>query len=77
MTSLYPRAPEIAEPWYLLLFGRFAAFGIPMGVALLPWGRVAAFAGFLLLSPFLVALIRLLLDISRDVKAIRRKLAAE
>ena len=46
------------EPWNITLLDRFAAFGIPLGMALLPWGRVAAFAGQMVLAPFAVAIAR-------------------
>jgi hypothetical protein len=66
MTSLYPPAPA---PWHVVLLDRYAAFGIPIGLALLPWGRVSSSVGILILMPVLVALIRLLVDIARDLNS--------
>jgi hypothetical protein len=77
VTSLYPKPAAPAEPWHLVLLERFAAFGVPSGMALLPWGRVASLVGMLILAVFAVALSRLLVELARDLKAIRRKLAAE
>ena len=71
MTSLYPTVPE---PWHMVLLERYAAFGIPVGLVLLPWGRVSASVGILILMPFLAALIRLLVHIARDLKEVRSKL---
>jgi hypothetical protein len=64
------------SPWHTVLLERFAVVGIPLGVALLPWGRLAASVGIVILAPFAVALVRLLLDVARDLRAIRRKLTA-
>src|SRR5262249_14364678 len=36
---------------------------IPLGMALLPWGRAAAGVGLVILSPFAVASFRLLIDL--------------
>jgi hypothetical protein len=47
---------------------RMAPFGIPMGMALLPWGRAAACVGLLILSPFAAASFRLLLGIATGRK---------
>jgi hypothetical protein len=70
LTSLYPPAPE---PWHMVLLDRYVMFGIPVGLALLPWGRVSSTVGILILMPFVVALIRLLVDIARDLKEVRGK----
>ena len=72
-----PHRPGLAEPWHILLLERFAIFGIPIGIALsLPWGRLAPSVGVMALTPFAVALIRLLVGIARDLGAIRREIAA-
>jgi GYF domain 2 len=52
-------------PWHIALLDRAAPFGIPLGMALLPWGRVPACVGLVILSPFAVASFRLLIDIAR------------
>jgi hypothetical protein len=49
--------------WRIILLDRVAPFGIPLGMALLPWGRVAAGAGLVILSPIAVASFRLLIDL--------------
>ena len=49
-------------------------FGIPVGLALLPWGRVSASVGILILMPFSAASVRLLVDIARDLKEVRSKM---
>jgi hypothetical protein len=77
VTSLYPGPAEVPDAWLMILLERFAAFGIPSGVALLPWGRFASLVGLLILAVFAVALIRLLVELARDLRAIRRKLTAE
>jgi hypothetical protein len=73
MTSLYPAVPE---PWHMVVLDRYAAFAIPIGLVLLPWGRVSAAVGILILMPFVVALIRLLVDLARELKKVRGKLTA-
>jgi hypothetical protein len=77
VTSLYPSPTVVPEPWHMILLERFAAFGIPLGVALIPWGRAASFVGLLILAVFAVALIRLLVQLVRELSAIRRELTAE
>jgi hypothetical protein len=51
-------------PWPTTLLARAAPFGIPLGMALLPWGRVAACIGLVILSPFAVASFRLLIGLA-------------
>jgi hypothetical protein len=41
-----------------------APFAIPLGMALLPWGRVAACVGLVILPPFGVGTFRLLIGIA-------------
>jgi hypothetical protein len=62
--------------WYVGLLGKPAAFGIPLGAALLPWHRLSTAAGLLILTPFAVASVRLLRDVALDVKANREKVEA-
>jgi hypothetical protein len=57
----------------MVLLDRYVVFGIPVGLALLPWGRGSSSVGILILMPFVVALIRLLVDIARDLKEVRGK----
>jgi hypothetical protein len=45
-------------PWRITLLDRAAPYGIPLGMLLLPWGRVAACVGPVILSPFAVASFR-------------------
>ena len=46
-------------PWRITRLDRVAPFAIPLGMALLPWGRVAACLGLVIQSPFAVASLRL------------------
>jgi hypothetical protein len=77
LAPLYPLPATTAEPWEMVLLGRFAVAGIPLGVALLPWGPVPRAAGSLVLAAFAVALVRLLVGMARDVTAIRSKLGED
>jgi hypothetical protein len=61
----------------MIVLERYAPFGIPLGVALLPWGRVACSVGLLILATFTAGLGRLLVGLARDLQAIRRKVTAE
>jgi hypothetical protein len=49
----------------IALLERAAPFMIPVGMALLLWGRAAACVGLVILSPFAVASFRLLTGIAR------------
>lgn len=53
------------RPWRMTLLDRVAPYAMPLGMALLPWSRVAACVGLVILSPFAVASFRLLIDIAR------------
>jgi hypothetical protein len=48
----------------MTLLDRAAPFEIPLGMAMLPWGRVAACIGLVILSPFAFASFRLLIDLA-------------
>jgi hypothetical protein len=51
--------------WPMTLLDRAAPFGILLGMAFLPWSRVAACIGLVILSPFAVASFRLLIGLAR------------
>lgn len=65
-------------PWHLVLLDRFAALGVPLGVALMvPWERPGFAAGALTLSVFAGALAKAAAGLAIDAEAARRAKASD